>query len=518
MHAIRQTSISNTYCHWLFLAQENRKKIILTALGILAAVGTIIAALGAAGYLPALTIWIGGAIFAVSLPSVAVLALCRRGHSVLQRQTNGEAAAPNIPVSQSDGHHFKNDGHNFQLIKTPQQTKDYQSMQTLVEEDQTNEAWTHYFKTCYVERHGKTSPQEKEHSSYLANGEWVHLPPESLLTAIVDHWLSKGEDALNHVCAEFIRDCALQYTDFRMKCLTDDRLWECFKGYPEYIADISAAHPAFGLGVMISKRGASLIGDDYRIGIFRSSYQELISKIQENNLQEEEIKFFAHFLISYQLIIHKKDFEKVKLINEALLKQMNRYEKNSDEYATYDIYTSLLDLVVGKLAFQGIYEAEGHSVRFLPVDSDLINDIFTRKWSEELAHRIATTVVETDIRKGIFYLSLVPEASVHYVDAQMTLGNIWMDLDNFFEASQCFLQVAKLKHESSADALQLAVMSSLAMVKEGNDWVYALREDDTLLAAGGKEVRTLNPEECKSLPLDKLIATVQALRSVSNLT
>lgn len=406
-----------------------------------------------------------------------------------------------------------NPGGNLQnrdlIVATSRNDTAYQRMDSLLEEGQLDAAWQLYLNdSCF----GKTGEENLiDDYDYLIQGGWTYLPSEKLLNAAIDQWLNEGGIITKKVCPEFIRDCAIGYLDFSNKFLKENKLWSCFAGCQEYCADIATAHPSFGVQVMISCRGLD-IADNHRMEIFRVSYQNLLPLIAANQLDDENMKFLAKFLLCHERAIDKTDFDRIQEITQALVKQQNTFPPETEEHQNYFLYVALMDLVEGKLYFQGVYEKEGIAPLHPPIEMGVVDHVFLSDWIEGVARKISTATEEPSIRKGLLYLSLIQETSPSYSEAQMALGNIWMDLENYAEAGECFLRVSKLKNESESDAIVLATTCLLAQIKEGDDWEFVLRKDFECLAAAGKELRILNYRECKSLTLEQLVETHKKLK------
>lgn len=550
-----QSISSDSCCWWTPPTVSNHTKILLVALGIIA-VGGVIGILGIVGYLPSISIWIGITVCISSILSMVVFELSKGRSDLVNSQSRkiistlaNNTQKPEVLLIHSSNHvnphsseysfvrvqmtHFTTaDQSMTALIKCGRIKDAWQlclnaffekkhdttadPMTTLIEDEQIKEAWQLYLNTSFEESHGY-KPEQKIQEALLGQTDWLDLPPEKLLNAIMNHWLSGEENIATKVCPEFIRDCANQYADFRNKCLAEDRLWSCFAGYQEYTADIAKVHPTFGLEVMISKRGADILEDKYRIEIFRSSFTNLLLLIESNGINEDKIKFFANFLLCYQFVLDNEDFEKIKLIRLALIQQRDLFEKGSEGFSNYFLHISLMDLVACKLSIQGIYKGKGSGTFFPPVDMDVASGLFDLHWIEDVTRQISAATDDENIRKGLLYLSLIPQSNPHYIDAQLMLGNIWLDVENFSEAGRYFLYVAKLKNKQSPDALILASMSLLAIVEEEKGLTFVLREDFEFLVKTNKQVRTLNHGECTSLNLEQLIETVERLQKEKNI-
>lgn len=380
----------------------------------------------------------------------------------------------------------------------------YQRMDALLEENQLDAAWNLYLDDSYFGKKGYTRKQNLILDNYLPQDGWTYLPPEKLLNAAIDRWLSEGGIITEKVCPEFIRACAMGYRDFRDKCLKEDRLWSCFAGCQECIADIAIAHPSFGAQVMISPRGLDIM-DHHRMEIFQASYKNLLPLIAAGKLDDENMKFLAMFLLCHERAIDKSEFDRIQEINHALVQQMNTYPLVSREHQNYFFHVALMDLVEGKLYFQGVYEKRGVSPLPPPLEIDVVDQVFLSDWIEGVARKLSMATDEASIRKGLLYLSLIQESSPSYSDAQMALGHIWMDLDNFSEAGACFLKVAKLKNEYEADAVMLAALCLLAYSDTRS--THLLRIDMENFNG-----RILNLKECKSFTLETLLNKIASLK------
>ncbi len=558
-------AISNNFSNNLPLIKNTCKKVFLIALWIIPLSGAAIAIVGIVGYLPPLAAWIGGGVAGVSIPFIIILTLyvlrskpkTKESEESVEdppinkrvRQEKIEASSeetdateettesssseessdeekkvrrrqiqeetPDVPEENADLPEENTadpempveppQANNWLVIKTTRESS-YQRIRDLVEAGKMEEAWQLYHSTCDHEKYGWTSPLK-------TLDQWLYLPPEKLIETMLKKWLSEEKDILSMVTADFIRDCATKYPTIRNMCLENEELFVCFMAYPEYVVDIVGADLSFGEQVMISSKGVKITSDVYRFDIFRLSYKNLISLIEERPLTKKEFKFLYKYLISYRIVISEKDYKRIQKITRAISRQRDLHEESSKEYQRCNLQIIWMNIVEGKLSLQGIYNNQKKATRFIPIACDLTNRKFVLEWIEEIARKVALATDKETVRKGFIYLSLFREGDPHYDDAQMMLGNIMMDVDNFSEAAAYYLGVAERKNEYSAEALQLAAACLLAAKKENDDWVFILREEmESLLENEEEEVRPLNIQESSSFTLELLKKTIQDLQ------
>ena len=481
--------------------------ISITALVLLVLASGTMSICGIVGYLPSLAASTGGGIFIASLISLVALAVClKRAKPRNLQDGNGGGANP-APAGEGRGQNPQappplanppsTDGtqanlHNDLQASALAELPEYEDPRILdlVDAGRVEEAWKLYWS--------------EDHLDSIPRGEKSAKPPERLVMGMIDLWFSKKIKIADRLGPDCVREWAMRYTRLRHLCLQEDQLWCCFNGYPEYIADLGKQHPFFAVQVMISKRGEGILGDIYRLEIFRAGLSYFLSKIQNHNLTDDEFKYFANFLIGYQLVIHKDDFDKIKQVTQAVQQQKALSHPDSEAGKKYALWVVIMDLVEGKLSFQGIYGEERGFTYFPPVDAGLVRNIFTLEWIEKVTRKLSQATEEEGILKGLLYLSLIPQNSTHYSEAQMMLGNVWMELENYEEAGQHFLQVAKLNDPlRGPDALMLASTCLLAAVKEGDSWAFVSRGKMQELS---DPVRTLNPQEAKLFTVEKLQA------------
>lgn len=454
----------------------------------------VIAYLGKYSFVP---IAVSGGIW-VLLVSVGIFKGCTQKASLEEDSSSPNEALSQIKIGRM-------------APSAPNQETTMRRVEAHMQRNRVDRAWQVYQDGTFKAKKGHprdkqllatAAPEKRPREFPVDHGDWVYLPPEPLLHAKVNQWIAEETTITDCICPDFIRDCAIQYEGFCDRCWKEDQLWSCFAGHQEYIADIANARSQFGLHVMISHRGVD-ISDHHRMEIFRSSHKTLLARIESNMLDAEQMKYFALFLLNHTSAIDQSDFDKICEISKAL-KQKSILSPDSD----YQNGSFLMDLVEGKLSFQGIYGGKGGQRIFPPIATDLVLGDITNDWITEISHNISSTDVEETIRKGLFYLSVIPQSSLCYSDAQLALGNLWMDLENFSEAGQCFLRVVDLKNESETEAFLLASTCLLAEMKEGDNWVLILRDKMADMAATGKEVRKLSYQTTKSLTPEVLNLTL----------
>ncbi len=413
----------------------------------------VICGLGALNTLPPVTIWIG-----VGASLVALLSLACYAYTPSRTSYDYTGDRRALMVTRDDRAH--------QRIETHAETGDISG------------AWEQYKLQCQHEAGWRPSDQV---GTDLDRGKWTHLPSELLANAMVDQWRDQGFD----VCPEFVRDCAIAYPTFSKQCFEKEVLWSCFSAYPEYVADIAKHHPQFGLHVITSAKGEQIRDDALCLEIFLASYESLLAAIDSNNLSGDHARCLARFLIRYQYVICRETFEKIQQIR-------SQFEAQGMNSAVL-----WMNLVEGKLSFQGIYEGERGSTFSPPTDLDLVDGVFDARWIEEIARRASLATEDANVQKGMLYLSLIPDSHPGYQEAQMMLGHIWLDIKNHAEAGVCFLRIA----EDNEDARLLAAMCLVAVQQTGEMKTFVLRQNQQEL---GENMRTLTPDEARSLSLSQL--------------
>lgn len=338
---------------------------------------------------------------------------------------------------------------------------------------------------------------------YIDNGTWEKLPSEGLAVAIIRIWIEEKVPILNQICINFLRDCARAYTKVSNLILQHDELLECFTGFEEFLADIASQDPNFGFQLITSARGSSIANSPIILEIFNISFPLLLEAVSSSSLTEEQAKYFFSFLASYRYVFKREDMDKIHQIQTAIKTNQQNCQEDAQEYETCASLLALLDLLEGKLSLQGIY-ADGQTKYSPPADPELFTEFLDSTWVAQVNLRLMQQTKEEEIRKGLLYLSLITNKSEHYVNAQMTLGMIWMDLENYTEAGCCFLEAYEHDRKNE-DCLMLAATSFLAMQKKDDgQWDCIPRHEMEIKQKESKEVRDLNPEEAKNVDFELL--------------
>lgn len=431
---------------------DRSKKVLQIATIIVFLAGVILAALSVGGYVPSVAAWTGLGISVASLVTFFLLWNCSSKKEIdgirlsFDKAVNNPAfIAEEEEVNEGTSNKEKNPAYPIERDEAP-----FTQMEDLVGEGKVNQAWTLYLKT------------ERERPHRVAPS----LPSENLILAVID---AKQDDlqALKALGGELLRDCSIEYKGVRNRSLIKDNLWEaCFRGYQEYIEDIAKQHPDFAMHVIISGRGSTIMRDVLRLQIFRLAYPEFLDAIKKAAINIRDIEALAKFFFGYHLVLEQEDFDHLIKLSRAL--------KSFDgEYLLW------MDLVIGKFLYSNM-ALRGKGVP--QIDDELVQDIFSKEWIDAIARSVAMTEKESDVNNNIQFLLLIDKESPHYVYARMMLGNIHLDLEEYEEAGQYFLEVAEMDVQDAEDATKLAAMSLLAKNKEGdyvrrdsNDAVNCLR-------------------------------------------
>lgn len=376
------------------------------------------------------------------------------------------------------------------LLKT---TTENNEIQKLTHEGKIQEAWKLYVESNLKDRYGEHAI---EFSTRLKT--WSSLPPEELISAIVDEW--KDQEAVRtNVTIELIRDCALAYSSFRQKCLTENKLWDYFNAYPEYVADIAKKNVDFAYKIMSTTRGTAILDDRYRFEIFYGGYDQILSQIQTDKMTDEQMKYITAYLLRYRTVITDEDFARIK---ELAKKIKSRSQVNQNHEA-------MINFVIGKLSLQGIYK-KGENLLQNFTDMSL-GDIFhlsaTNISECEINDRLAALDLDEEIEKAVQYLLFIPKNAPSYTQSRMALGHIWSEQGEFIEAGKCFLEAALITttkdllpkdvQENRRETLFLAASSLLmkATINNNEKLVMRLKDEDKNEGL----FRALSPMDCDEL-------------------
>jgi hypothetical protein len=121
-----------------------------------------------------------------------------------------------------------------------------------------------------------------------------------------------------------------------------------------------------------------------------------------------------------------------------------------------------------------------------------------------IASEIATATEEEEIRRGLIYLSLIPEDYPGYASAQMTLGNTWFyDLESPVTAASHYLKARAFAPYQEEAEFQVKTCL-IAKVREGTNWRFVARDQMETLREQGADVATLSLQDCRSLSWDEI--------------
>ncbi len=380
---------------------------------------------------------------------------------------------------------------------------DYQRIEHLTAQGKIKDAWKNYVSLTHWEsggyeyttgsgesfthanRHLATSLLRRNYYVCL-NSTWGRLPPEALISAVVDDETIPETMRSNAACRdlniertliplELIRDCACAYEGFAKKCLKEASLWHKFSNYPEYIVDIAEQNSFFALKVVTTPKGAIITKDEYRMQIFEAAYKRVLNQINSGMMTDQELNSLGSFLLQYKSIISQEAFAKVKTLASAAKTNLSSSQAN------------FLDVVVRKLSLQRVYQ-EG--IGFINVVTDE-NDLLQKVQDLNLGH---------DGSKGFMYLSLMPKTAEGFVSSRLLLGHNALDLKDTVEAGKYFLEAAfhKKAEEHKEEALLLGAASLFMKTynEEKETWEFTARKEEKL---NDTFVDLLSPEDVRTL-------------------
>lgn len=288
---------------------------------------------------------------------------------------------------------------------------------------------------------------------------------------------------------DLIRNCAFEYPAFRKRCLQEDELWKCFNAYPEYVADIGKRDPHFALAVVTSHRAATYKSDEYRFELFNAAYPLLLENLK--NLDLQQLQNLGSFLLQYRLVVPHADFEKIK----QLATQMSESPSLNPDCK------KIMHYVTGKLSLQGIYKEKENLLQSFEWLG--LSNIFTVSHGAStqagITEMLTDLELDEDIRNAIEFLELLDKNNPSYGPAQMVLGQIWLDNDEFARAGSSYLNAAEASSDPTTkrDAIFLAAPCLFVKTSQGQ---LILRE-----VAEQKKIDTiaLSPIECQKFAADK---------------
>lgn len=220
-------------------------------------------------------------------------------------------------------------------------------VQALIGKGDMDAAWLKYLSTACDCNSPPSIYNLASHNS------WHYLPPEILVKEFLDR-CATSNGILKFMPARFIRDCSLVFPEIRNRLLTEDPLWECFTGYPEYIVDICIKNEQFAKNLILSPRSKINLDDKSRLVAFEAAYRSIEEAFYKEEVNIQEMKYFSLFLFNYRSPIDKRVFDKIKKI-EQLTKDLAA--KTETKFNTE--CHILMDTLISKLNAQGIYDSNG---------------------------------------------------------------------------------------------------------------------------------------------------------------
>lgn len=300
------------------------------------------------------------------------------------------------------------------------------------------------------------------------------LPPTELMELGLKSILI---DERFELSSEFLRACAMKYPFCQAIYFNSDRLWSALKAYPEYLLDIGQKYSDFAFSIVCSDRSHDIQTDHHRLAFFYAAKSQIIASLQQQTITWEQLGFLANYLLNYQLAICQEDFAQIQAVQQLI--------RNQGPEEIRLPASLLFDLVLGKLALQGIYQPNGR-----PLSPGLMAalptfDLFqlnlallssdVRAQMEELEREEAKQQRLLDLVH--LYLSSIQVSSPSYSHAQMAFGYLWIDQQDKREAGLCFLKAYQYKRwgESGSceeEAYLLAISLLLFKKGEGADAEY----------------------------------------------
>ena len=356
----------------------------------------------------------------------------------------------------------------------------HRRIQELTEQGKFDEAWDLYVKITNV------SQIDDENGIFFPRSG-ATLPPVDLISNIVGK-LQTREEISAKIPVELLRDCASAYDGFFQKCLSERKIWDCFIGFQECIADIGKQKPVCAFDIITSISGTALSTDKYRFEIFSAAYPQILANLQNGSISDEQIKYLGAYLLRYREVVLHEDFGKIKIVADAVKKR-----ENCDP----DLM-KLVEFVVAKLSLQGIYKKGENLLQCF--DAEHLNEFFRISHADsdqnEIAQKFVYLNLDEHVEIGFHYLSLIPKGAPNYAYANMLLGNLWMENDEPIEAGIHFLKAIH-NEEVKEEALFLAAANLLVRVNTPNAQAnyVARREQSAFLP--------LNIEDCRAFAANR---------------
>lgn len=335
--------------------------------------------------------------------------------------------------------------------------------------------------------------------------EYTRIPPEELIFGVARHLIA-DERAISEWIhpIELVRDCAIAYPRFAAFCLEQPLIWIAFRGYTDCIVDVAKSNTNFAFSLLTSSRGDAVEKDARCLEVLKGAYPSIVSAIEQNKISVDEMRHLVLFLMSYRSVVKEEDFEKVKGILSALQKCDEKWEER-------DQCCHLIELAIGKFYTQGIFGFERMGVSYnVEIDEIFKEALFDAEWIESAARLVAAANGDKDVQRGMFYLSLTPKNSPHYVDSRLALGNLWLDSEQPEEARKYFREAAEL---GSPDAVTLLAVSTFVKVQEGRDWKFVPK--DTIDKSTPH--KTLSPMDISDWTLETIDARLTGTANLNSI-
>lgn len=216
----------------------------------------------------------------------------------------------------------------------------------LISQGDLNGAWEQYLITaCGFNPINNFGPINK---GMPQNGVWKFLPTQTLVRELLAR-CSTSNEIVQLMMPRCLRDCLIAYPD-----LFDQSLFDCFTGYPEYIADICIKHKQIAKEMIFSSYSKLSFDPDLRLQIFEAAYPLIEKDLDEKKIDIEAMKFLSLFLLAYYHPIHEEMLDKIKKL-ENIIHELRNEDPDQEEFKQFHL---LINLVIAKLNAQGIYNKD----------------------------------------------------------------------------------------------------------------------------------------------------------------